>query len=279
MTAESDGRVAAEKFRADYSLGSQPVGDLVTLIEQTVGADVAVLDAEVDQHGMTMRRSENSHIFIAVARSRNPMRQRSTLAHELGHVVFGDWATAPIVDSASPAESRANVFARHLLVPQEGLREFLGTRPEVDLAALSNVVQWFQVSPQIAAIALEQAGRIDPTTKTSFMEQTAPQLAARYGWSDRYHAMQRESDRRRAPQRLLTRAISGWLQGVVPIEMLATLRGLDVVALQEELADAGVTPVEVVPVWANGSELPHVEVDLTGLDELDDDLHEEGTGG
>ncbi|WP_067667471.1 ImmA/IrrE family metallo-endopeptidase [Nocardia miyunensis] len=108
MSAESEGREAAERFRTDHDLGFHPLGDLVTLIEQTTSADVAVLDTEVDQHGMTMKRGEMGRPYVAVARTRRPMRQRSTLAHELAHLVFEDWSAAPEVNSGSPAESRAN---------------------------------------------------------------------------------------------------------------------------------------------------------------------------
>jgi len=56
------------------------------------------------------------------------MRQRSTLAHELGHVLFQDWADSDAGDwsERNPAEIRADAFARHLLVPVEGLRDFIG---------------------------------------------------------------------------------------------------------------------------------------------------------
>ena len=132
------------------------------------------------------------------------MRQRSTLAHELGHVLFEDWADSDTGDwgDRSPAEIRADAFARHLLVPVDGLREFVGTPPPVGLSTLSAVVQRFLVSPQIAAIALRQAGYIDEATKHEWMTLSAPQLAARFGWTDQYQVLQASSDRRRAPQRL-----------------------------------------------------------------------------
>ncbi|MFF0532469.1 ImmA/IrrE family metallo-endopeptidase [Nocardia amikacinitolerans] len=275
MTAESEGKDAAERFREEHDLGSQPVGDLVTLIEQTVGADVAVLDTEVDQHGMTMRRGDGGRVYIAVAKTPHPMRQRSTLAHELGHVVFDDWATHPRVDSRDPIESRANAFARHLLVPVEGVRNLVAHQHfGSELSMLSTVVQRFLVSPQLAAIALEQAGYISTAAKHEFMNETAPRLAARFGWSDQYQAMQLESDRRRAPQRLLARAISGWLQNVVSIQTIALLRGLDIATVQRELTDAGLAPVAVTPAWSSGAVPPKVDIDLAALDA---DLSEDGS--
>ena len=92
MTAEAEGSETAGRFREEHHLGAQPLGDLVAVIEQATGIDVAVLDAGPDEHGLTMRDPVRGTVFIGVARTRNPMRQRSTLAHELGHVLFEDWA-------------------------------------------------------------------------------------------------------------------------------------------------------------------------------------------
>ncbi|MFK5283399.1 ImmA/IrrE family metallo-endopeptidase, partial [Lacticaseibacillus paracasei] len=68
---------------------------------------------------------DGSETYIAVACTPNPMRLRSTLAHELGHirletVVRGpgttDWSTR------TPEEREADSFARHLLIPIESVR-------------------------------------------------------------------------------------------------------------------------------------------------------------
>ena len=247
----------------------QPLGDLLEVIEQATGIDVAVLDVGPDEHGLTMRDPARGTVFIGVARTRNPMRQRSTLAHELGHVLFEDWVDSDTGDwsDRSLAEIRADAFARHLLVPIEGLRQFIGARSPASLSALSAVVQRFLVSPQIAAIALRQAGYIDEAAKQEWMTLSAPQLAARFGWTDQYQVLQASSDRRRAPQRLLARAIRGYAEGVLPAQAIATLRGISLEALVEELGEAGVTPVERPIAWADPAELPGVDVDLAALDE------------
>lgn len=270
MNAESEGRAAAERFRRDHHLGVQPLGDLVAIIEQLTGIDVAVLESDPDEHGLTMRDPARDAVFIGVARTRNPMRQRSTLAHELGHVIFGDWiGDEPINWSdRSSAEVRADAFARHLLVPSEGLCEFLEGRHPVTQPTLSKVVQWFLVSPQIATIALHQAGAIDEATKRAWMALTAPQLAARFGWSDQYRALQADSDQRRAPQRLLARAIKGYAEGVLSAQAIATLRGITLAAAEEELREAGVVANERPVVWADAADLPDVQVDLAALDEV-----------
>lgn len=268
MSAEAEGSELAAGFRREHHLGEQPLGDLVAVIEQMTGIDVAVLDAGPDEHGMAVRDPARGTVFIGVARTRNPMRQRSTLAHELGHVLSGDWAgsDAGSWSDRSPPEIRADSFARHLLAPVDGLRGFLGTRRPASLAVLSTVVQRFLVSPQIAAIALEQAGYIDEAAKRDWMALSAPHLAARFGWSDQYQALQADSDRRRAPQRLLARAIAGYAEGVLPAQAIATLRGMPLGTVLAELEEAGVIPAERPVAWADPADLPDVHVDLAALD-------------
>lgn len=285
MNAETEGRTAAERFRRDHHLGVQPLGDLVAVIEQATGIDVAILDVGPDEHGLTMQDPARDAVYIGVARTRNPMRQRSTLAHELGHVLFEDWADSGAGNwsNRSAAEIRADAFARHLLVPVEGLREFLGNRELLPQSTLSEVVQRFLVSPQIVAIALHQGDYINDDTKQEWMALTAPQLAARFGWSDHYHALQADADQRRAPQRLLARAIKGYAEAVLPAQAIATLRGITLEAAEADLREAGVVPVEQPIAWADPADLPDVNVDLAALDEdlnaPDVDDHRTAAGG
>lgn len=269
MYAEAEGRAAANRFRQEHHLGVQPLGDLVAIIEQATGIDVAVLDVGPDEHGLTMRDPDRTAVFIGVARTRNPMRQRSTLAHELGHVVFEDWVDngAGNWSDRTPEEVRADAFARHLLVPVEGLRALLGEPEPVAMSTLSALVQRFLVSPAIALIALHQAGYVDTATKRDWMALSAPQLAVRFGWSDQYRALQADSDQRRAPQRLLARAITGYAEGVLPAQAIATLRGITPEAAEAELREAGIEPTRPPVAWADAESLPAADVDLAALDE------------
>lgn len=249
MTAERDGKWAAERFRTEHGLGTQPLGDLVTVVEQAAGVDVAILDVGPDEHGLTMQDPGRGTVLIGVARTINPMRQRSTLAHELAHVIFEDWQDVDVRDNdtsnwsdRTPQEIRADAFARHLLVPIAGLTTLLKSQRDLPLAALSSIVQRFLVSPAIGAIALHQADYIDAATKEDWKALSSPQLATQFGWTDQYQALQAESNQRRAPQRLLARAIAGYQAGVLPVRAIATLRGIPLSQAETELRDAGVTP-------------------------------------
>jgi hypothetical protein len=137
----------------------------------------------------------------------------------------------------------------------------------VTQSTLSAVVQRFLVSPAIASIALHQAEYIDTATKQEWKALSAPQLAVRFGWSDQYHTLQADSDQRRAPQRLLARAITGYAEGVLPAQAIATLRGITPEAAATELREAGIEPPRQQVAWADPSNLPAVNVDLAALDE------------
>lgn len=101
-------------------------------------------------------------------------------------------------------------------------------------------------------------------------------MAIRFGWGDQYQALQAEADQRRAPQRLLARAIEGYAEGVLSAQAIATLRGMTAQAVEAELREAGIVPIERRVPWADAAELPDVQVDLAALDD-DLSLPDDGT--
>lgn len=201
------------------------------------------------------------------------MRWRSNLGHELGHLVFNDHnAGQPAkLEIDSLAENRAQSFARHLLLPIDAIANFVERYGKLDLANFSDLVQRFEVSPALAAIQLREAGHIDDDIYSEWSSTYTPVLAARFGWMDQYRALQAESRQRRSPQRLLARAVEGYLAGVVTIESLASVRGMPVPELQTELEEAGLVPVEVTRAAAVATSVDLGEqddfIDLSWLDE------------
>lgn len=271
---EDQARAAADDFRRKHGLGLAPLGDLVALIELTLGVDVAILSAPPDSHGMTLRDPERDLVMVAAACTRNPMRQRSTLAHEVAHIVFDDYAKPRVTGwgRRDPEEKRADNFARNLLVPLEsvaGVAADLSPRDPSALSTLSALVQHFQASPAMVAIQLAYAGLISEDLKTDWVKNvTAPKLAGRFGWSDQYVILQNESDARRAPQRLLARAVAGYTRGVISVAYIARLRDMKIEDVEAEFAEQGIVPVPDEPRHAPDDLLPP-EQDLTDVSELD----------
>lgn len=264
-STEEQAKRAADQFREKHDLGTQPLGDLVALIEQTTGHDVAILDTTVEEHGLIMRDPARDRVFVGIARTPHPMRQRSSLAHELGHLVFGDHSDD--LTRRSREEVRADAFARHLLAPLDGLLAWLGAGVNVTEATLSDVVQRYLVSPAIAAIVMRDAGYIEAERAAEWRAIPTRMLATRFGWSDYYTTLQADANRLRAPQGLLARAIRGYAEGVVSAQTIATLRGVAVDDLLKEFEEASIFPKEYETSEFELDDLPPVDVDLSGLED------------
>lgn len=252
MSNEDIGRKAAERFRAEYSLGIAPISNLAWLIEHTVGIGVAYVRSSVPGHGMTMLLE--GMYLMAVGCTEHPMRLRSTLAHELGHhqlksvdrMADGvDWA------SRSPEEIQADAFARHLLVPINGVADMVDGRT-VTLATLSDIVQTYLASPAIVTIQMRDAGVIDADTCKRWGQIAAGTIATRFGWRTDYQSLVEQSSKPRGPQRLIMRAMEGYRQGSVTSSTIAKLSG-NPKATDIEVAhdEDGVTPAWVPDMAAS----------------------------
>lgn len=169
-------------------------------------------------------------------------RQRLTLAHELGHLLFGDGAHVDAqVDKAGPAaskvEKRCHEFARNLLIPVVGITAWLQrvrsgdiTSP-VDEQHVSLLARHFGVSTHTVGIQLERAKLVPGGQWPS-----TPVLASKYGWRQEYEASQAVAHQPRPPRRLVQRATVAFAQGDLGARILADLQGRAVEDVEAELA-------------------------------------------
>ena len=174
---------------------------------------------------------------VAVATTPHPMRQRSSTAHELGHVLGGDLERPESLTAGerSPEEIRADAFARHLLLPLDGVRRrspsprmsFLGgpVRPRAGVRGLT--------PPGCDPAADPKAHR--PRHLHRWSTLSAQYLATSFGWPSQYRSLAVDSAQPRAPQGLMTKAVEGNRRGVLGINELATWYGQDPTELQQEL--------------------------------------------
>ena len=242
-TNEKQAQQLADAFRADHGLDDGPIKDMHELVHVTKGIDVISMNVPETEHGLSMCDSATGRVVIAVATTPYPMRQRSSIAHELGHVVAGDLKRdlRLVPGKRSSAEIRADAFARHLLLPLNGVRHRIpGDAPGgVALSVLSDLVQEFEVSPSIAAIQLRMVGLIDAGTCAAWSSRSAANLATTFGWGSQYRSLISDSSAPRAPQALMARAVEGYQRGVLGITELAAWYGQDASELENEL---GATP-------------------------------------
>lgn len=248
----------AAAFREQLGLGDAPIRDLPALIATGTRVDVAVMNMPAGLDGMTRKDPESEAFIVAVATTDNPERQRFSLAHELGHILFGDFETdASTVHATGPNETRAHDFARHFLAPVEGVRRVVDSLPGAGPETLTSaVVQHYGVSPMPALIQLQAVGAITAGDRASLSSTTSQTLATRFGWSEERAAQIADSQRPQPPQTIVAAATRAYADGKLSLRILARLRGVtDIPALEAELAAAGMLPVP------QSLERPQIDVD------------------
>ncbi len=258
ISNEQRAKKLAEEFRTKHGLGDGPIKDMFELVHGAVGVDVISMQADEAEHGLSMIDPASGRTVIAVATTPHPMRQRSSIAHELGHLVAGDLEGEAVLTPGerNPAEICADAFARHLLLPLAGANRHCEQIAEaISLQDLSDLVQEFEVSPRMATIQLRKLGRIDTATGEEWGAMSAAHLAARFGWLNQYRSLATDSERPRAPQRLMTRAVEGYRRGVVGLTELARWYGMDASELEEQLGQVPEVEVELGDDWDSDAPL------------------------
>ena len=139
-----DPAATAGMIRKAWDIPAGPVVHLVRTLEtrgivltQLPGVDAEAIDAfSAALHGRPI---------IVLSRKGNPMRQRFSVAHELGHLLLHP-EPAP---GSRVHEREANTFAAELLMPADEIRDHLPT--PVDITALKETADGYGVS--VAALA------------------------------------------------------------------------------------------------------------------------------
>lgn len=220
--------------------------DLFALTEDVFGADVAVITLDEGFDGLAVASAEAK--LIVLATSHVPYRQRYTLAHELGHLLFGDdqevHLDKDVFDRAAqardPSEARANAFAAAFLMPEATLRAAVGTAglTEASFAALACDLR---VSPSALAIRLSGLRLIDSGTCDRFKAITGAKAAAMDGRGDDYAAWLAAANAVRPPGLLVRDAYAAYESGAATLRPYANLLGVDVDELRRSLeSDEGV---------------------------------------
>ena len=152
----------AQNLRAILGVGGvQPIGDLRELVE-SFGVPVVFAELPEKIHGITVHEDFDGkwRAVILVNCKDSWTRQRYTLAHELGHIIFRDSQPVIIdddqeVDESDRVEFRAECFARYFLAPDEALDKYLPSVGGVGLGAVvARVMLHFGISRPAAIRAL-----------------------------------------------------------------------------------------------------------------------------
>jgi Zn-dependent peptidase ImmA (M78 family) len=181
LVSQRDEELAAERTRADLGLGVEaPVADILAAVEDLASIPVTV--AALPDHIAGMYVQRRGQPFIFTNGIHIPVRQRFTLAHELGHHVLGhrqrvDASQDVFGRPRDPDEVAANYFAGAFLAPRTAVRNWADRHPdhERDLELVVRAGAFFGVSALTARIRFERAGVLRPAESRRIEQQLREQ--------------------------------------------------------------------------------------------------------
>lgn len=238
--AAQGARLAAAALERVRDIGGTVAdADLASLVEKAFGVDVAVADLGPDFDGLASATDEVK--LIVLNTSQLPSRQRFTLAHELGHLLGGDdqgvHLDSDVFDREqlrTPTEKRANAFAAAFLMPEEILRDAVGTAGLTldDFAALATDLM---VTPMALAFRLRELRLVDAGTCDRFRVTSAAEGARLSGRGAEFARRVTESGRTRPPGLLVRDTYAAYESGAATLRPYANLIGVEVEALRAAL--------------------------------------------
>ncbi len=125
--AIQSGTHAAQEERRRLGLGSAPVSDAPSLLEAQ-GIRTGLIAMPPGISGL-MLTHPNVGLFVVVNRDHPVARQRFSWCHEYAHLLLDRTQTGHVSRESERAdllEVRANVFAATFLMPEDGVRQFVG---------------------------------------------------------------------------------------------------------------------------------------------------------
>jgi Zn-dependent peptidase ImmA (M78 family)/transcriptional regulator with XRE-family HTH domain len=242
------GRHVAEVLRNEWKLGTGPIHDLASVIEDHSNVMVVVAPLSEGVDGLAVADPQTGHTMIAVAETDRWERQRFTLAHELGHLIAGDRLVEAVTTRGqSLSETAASEFARNFLVPIAGLRRLQDERGRMwDEAAVAEAAWTYRVSPEVFAIQLSRANLAPDSLVNRVSTVSANTWSRLGGWEPQRRALAAAANTRRVPPGLLSRARDAWQAGLIPAATIARVLREETEAVVHDLSELRVEAATAV---------------------------------
>jgi Zn-dependent peptidase ImmA (M78 family) len=244
----SAGKLSAQRVRDALGLGNDPIGDLVSLVEDS-GLPVCFRRLPSGVRGLNVLQQSSGgppRRVIVIAADEPWTAQRFTLAHELCHGLYDDQGQVIVDDVDTPdtlPELRAEAFARHLLVPTESLRlellksQWRASQPEFVLYLMVS----YGISRDATVRALQSDGLIDAKDAEDLRGCNVTQLVAQSSYEAKWARLSAEEGVESGSPVLVQRALEAYEQGFVDAQVVADLLDQSLEETKSELTRQGWT--------------------------------------
>lgn len=246
------GAETARRVRAATGLGEEPIEDLGRFVAKHFALDASSEPLDADLHGVLLSTGRRSPSVALIDSSDSIGRQRFTLAHELGHLIFGDadvfWADRRKAGK-SVEEKRADVFAVALLLPEGGVASLLAQVAEEHdgdpdaVTQVGRVAAHFATSIDATAWRLLNLKYISEDDCAVVRSLPAALVAERAGVADVWEQLESQQGDVAPPPDLMDRALFAYAEAMVGLDPLMSLFCVDdAEALRADLAEQGWAP-------------------------------------
>lgn len=236
--AIDQGEAAAVNVRQELGLGDEPLSpDFEDKTAGWFGVHVAI---EPLGDGIAGLCAKAGSAAVALVNSDAPWgRQRFTTAHEVAHVVFGDLEDGGLhIDEDLRAagrvkEMRANAFATHLLMPEGGLRAFVGGGTYENVEDVLRAQSHFGVSREAIAWHLQNLGLAEASLCLRVRSTPAIVLARGTTLAETWVADDERRQQWAPPAKLYSAALSAYAEAEIGLGPIAELRNQSETAARE----------------------------------------------
>ena len=237
-----EGDRAAQNLRDYWSLGNDPIPNLVELLEEQ-GIKVLAVDlTNIDGLTARVRCGGSSSVPVIVVNCGDwGERQRFTLAHELGHLVMD-------VANKLDEEKAAQCFAGAFLMPANALWQKIGKhRKSIGWSELFELKLLFGVSVQAITYRCRELGIFSEALFRRLFNDFA-----RFGWRrPPYKEPQAiESEEPKRFDRLTSRALA---EGAISESKAAELLGVSVRELNRRMEEPPTVPTRRMEIESNAN--------------------------
>lgn len=214
----SKARMRANNVRGQLGLGDEPVSDIFTLIEEQ---GIYLFFKNLGENISAMfTKTKYAHMVI-INSNKTKGHQIFSAAHELSHYLYDTEVLGGVCKANSHTQSLdieklADLFASHLLMPEEGLLRHVSKRTDsmehpLELADVIFLQQYYQVSWQAMIHRLHNIRCISTLELENFKKVPITLEASRLGYrTDLYKKTQKECDQERPSRKYIELAMKNY---------------------------------------------------------------------